>query len=66
LRRLAIDFNIFYNNILTNDFKTCKILGDYWESLDPLNRWGGDFNENDQDDDRFKDKPHFEMNLINI
>lgn len=61
LKRLAVDFNIFYAGELTYDFDICKILGDYWESLHPLNRWGGDFNKNDKDDDLFKDKPHFEM-----
>ena len=28
-------------------------LGDYWETLDPINSWGGNWNS-------FKDKPHFE------
>lgn len=28
-------------------------LGEFWESLNPLNRWGGNF-------DNFKDAPHFE------
>ncbi|MDR2269143.1 MAG: hypothetical protein LBD94_03080 [Rickettsiales bacterium] len=28
-----------------------KALGEYWESLDPLNSWGGFFT--------FMDKPHF-------
>lgn len=30
-------------------------LGDYWESLDPLNRWGGRW--------KFKDEPHYERNV---
>jgi hypothetical protein len=28
-------------------------LGQYWESLDPINSWGGNWKS-------FKDKPHFE------
>lgn len=28
-------------------------LGDYWETLDPINSWGGNWKS-------FKDKPHFE------
>jgi hypothetical protein len=57
--RLAVDFNFFINGKLTYAFEDVKILGDYWESLDPLNRWGGDFNNNDVADG-FVDTPHFE------
>lgn len=62
LRRLAIDFNFFINGKLTYDFDKVKPLGDYWESLHPANRWGGDFNQNDKEDG-FVDTPHFEMNI---
>lgn len=31
-------------------------LGAYWESLDPLNRWGGNFKS-------IHDAPHFERNV---
>ena len=58
--RLAIDFNFFINGRLTYDFEDIKPLGDYWESLHPDNRWGGDFNNNDVEDG-FVDTPHFEM-----
>ena len=44
--RLAIDFNFFIDGKLTYDFDKIKPLGDYWESLHPKNRWGGDFNKN--------------------
>lgn len=55
LDRLAIDLNIF------KDGKLCSVseiepLGDYWESLCPLNRWGGRFS-------KLKDGPHFERNI---
>lgn len=33
-----------------------KKLGDFWESLDPLNQWGGNWT-------RFKDKPHFQRTV---
>ncbi len=59
-RRLAVDFNYFINGRLTYDWHKIKILGDYWESLHPLNRWGGDWNKNDIKDG-FIDVPHFEM-----
>lgn len=60
-RRLAIDFNFFINGKLTYDFYKIKPLGDYWESLHPTNRWGGDFNK-DGLKNGFVDTPHFEMN----
>ncbi len=43
--RLAIDFNLFKNgNYLANGIDH-KPLGDYWKTLNPLCRWGGDFND---------------------
>ena len=33
-----------------------KELGDFWESLDPLNQWGGNWKS-------FKDQPHFERHF---
>lgn len=62
LRRLAVDFNFFKNGNLTYDWDDVKIIGDYWETLHPLNRWGGDWNKNDKKDG-FIDNPHFEMNV---
>lgn len=53
LRRCAIDLNFFRNGALTYDIGALKPLGDYWESLDPKNRWGGNWTT-------FKDVPHFE------
>ena len=62
LRRLAIDFNFFVNNQLTYKWEVVKKVGDYWETLHPSNRWGGDWNKNDKKDG-FIDTPHFEMNV---
>lgn len=56
LRRLAVDFNFFINGKLTYDKFKLQYLGDYWESLHPKNRWGGNFKS-------FIDTPHFEMNV---
>lgn len=69
-KRLAKDFNVFLNEgtatepkwTLTWDWEVYKKMGDYWESLDPKNRWGGDWNKNDIKDG-FIDSPHFERNL---
>jgi hypothetical protein len=55
LKKTAIDLNIF----LDGNFATkpqLQSVGDYWESLHPLNRWGGNFKT-------FQDTPHFERNV---
>jgi len=56
LKRCAIDLNFFKGNKLTYDKTLIKPLGDYWESLDPKNRWGGNWT-------RFVDVPHFERRV---
>ena len=58
LKRLAVDFNFFTSAAdgqwsLCNDVEKLRPLGQYWEGLDPANRWGGNWNA-------FKDAPHFE------
>lgn len=58
LSRLAIDLNFFKTHsdgslYLTYDKKELQQLGDYWESLHPKNKWGGNW-------ESFKDMPHFE------
>ena len=63
LKRLAIDFNVFFKGQLTYDCDTIKVLGDIWGGLSPQNRWGGDFNKNDKRDG-FLDLPHFERQII--
>ena len=54
LKRLAIDFNIFKNGVLTYDIKDVELLGRYWESLNSKNEYGGFW--------EWKDIPHFQMN----
>jgi D-alanyl-D-alanine carboxypeptidase len=51
--RLAVDINLFKNGIYTGIEKDYEPIGMYWESLHPLNRWGGKFKRVDSD--------HFEM-----
>jgi hypothetical protein len=53
LRRCAIDLNFFRDGALIYDKALLQPVGDYWESLDPKNSWGGNWNS-------FKDVPHFE------
>ncbi len=58
LKRLAIDLNFFRQSrdgalTLCYDKGVLQPLGDFWEALDPANRWGGNWSG-------FKDTPHFE------
>lgn len=52
--------------VLLRDGKICtreqiKPLGDWWEALDPRNRWGGNWRGLvDQGKSSFVDAPHFE------
>ena len=62
LDRLAVDFNLFKNDRLSWEWEDYKVLGDYWESLDPKNTWGGDWNQ-DNIKNGFIDSPHFERTL---
>lgn len=54
LRRLAIDLHAFKKGILLSA-EEMKPLGDFWESLNSFNRWGGNFKV-------LKDGVHFERN----
>lgn len=44
-QRLAIDFNLFKDGVFLQTTEDHRELGEYWESLDPLCRWGGRFND---------------------
>lgn len=41
--RLAIDVNLFVSGIYIDGTDGYKRLGEYWKSLHPRCRWGGDF-----------------------
>ena len=45
--RLAVDFNLFVDGAYKADTESHRPLGDYWKSLDPDARWGGDFKRQD-------------------
>lgn len=53
LKRLAVDFNFFIDGNLTYKKEDIQELGDFWESLNPQNKWGGNYTS-------FIDTPHFE------
>lgn len=44
-QRLAVDFNLFVNDVYQNDTAAYKPLGEYWESLGGV--WGGRFKRAD-------------------
>ena len=45
--RLAVDFNLFKDGQYLTSSEAHKPLGDFWKSLDPMCRWGGDFKSPD-------------------
>lgn len=53
LKKCAIDLFIFSDGQWIIDKDSLQNIGDFWESLDELNRWGGNWTS-------FKDLPHFE------
>ena len=44
-KRLAIDLNLFKDGEYLSDTESHRPFGEYWESLDPLNRWGGRYGD---------------------
>ena len=57
LKRLAVDFNFFIHGELMYKHPLIDNIGAYWQSLDKLNRWGGNFKN-------FYDAPHFERHVV--
>jgi hypothetical protein len=47
VERLAVDFNLFRDGQFLSDSRDHAELGEYWKSLHPLCRWGGDFTKPD-------------------
>lgn len=52
-KKLAVDLFLFSNGKFLQKKDDYKLLGEYWESLNPDNRWGGKFPR--------VDSVHFEM-----
>lgn len=57
LRRLAQDYCFIRDGVAVWTKSELQPVGNYWESLNPKNRWGGNFHN-------FPDTPHFERNLL--
>lgn len=51
LKKCAVDLHFFKGG----ELQYPKELADFWESLNPLNQWGGNWN--------FKDEPHFQRTV---
>lgn len=47
--RLAVDFMLFKDGVYLTDPTSYKFMGDYWTTLDPSCRWGGNFSTVDAD-----------------
>lgn len=45
--RLAIDLNLFKDGVFLQSSDDHKFLGEFWESLHPLCKWGGKFSSPD-------------------
>jgi peptidoglycan L-alanyl-D-glutamate endopeptidase CwlK len=58
LKCLAIDLNFWKGGEWITDKSSLTELGEYWESLDPLNRWGGNWT--------FYDPAHFERRATEV
>lgn len=44
-QRLAIDLNLFKGGVFKTTKEAHRPLGEFWKSLHPLCRWGGDFGD---------------------
>lgn len=49
--RLAIDLNLFKDGQYLSDTESHRVLGEWWERLHPMCRWGG----------RWKDGNHYSL-----
>jgi hypothetical protein len=47
--RLAVDLQLFKDGVYLTDPAAYKFMGDFWKTLHPLARWGGDFHTVDAD-----------------
>ena len=44
-RRLAMDYNLFKDGEYLTETEDHRVLGEFWKTLHPLARWGGDFDD---------------------
>lgn len=58
--KLAHDFNVFRDGVWLRTSEPIRPLGEYWESINPDNIWGGSFPR--LYNTKFSDGNHFEQN----
>ena len=46
-KRLAVDLNLFHDGVYCTGGEEWKQFGEYWLTLNSLNRWGGNFSRKD-------------------
>ena len=46
-KRLAVDLNLFRDRVYCGDTESWRQFGEYWKTLNTLNRWGGDWKSGD-------------------
>ncbi len=64
IKKCAIDLVLINKEGKVATRNEIKPLGDWWELLDPLNRWGGSWRGLiDAKKSSFVDAPHFERNV---
>lgn len=56
LKSLAVDLAIYKNGVWLQEKKDLEPIGNYWESLNNVNKWGGHFSS-------FYDGMHFERRV---
>ena len=56
IKRCAIDLNFFLDGKLCYDVDKLKEVGEFWQSLNPKNQWGGFWKV-------FRDIPHFQRTV---
>lgn len=61
-QKLAADLNLFVNDVyITGPHPMWQALGSFWQNLDPLCRWGGDWNGDGQTERGEDDLNHFSI-----
>lgn len=54
IKGLAVDLALFIDGIYQTSSEAYRALGEFWESLHSLNRWGGNFKHQEPDGNHFE------------
>ena len=60
-KKLAADLNLFKDGAFLTDTTHHKPFGEYWMTLNPENRWGGDWDMDHLTEEGEDDGNHYEM-----